>query len=68
MRLHGFDTETPMGDLRVLATEQEYAEVATFEDVLDFITQRKYGTSQFFLFNLGYDVNHILKLTHDREL
>lgn len=68
MKEHGFDTETPMGKLKCLATEQEYAEVETFEDVLDFITRRKYRASKFFLFNLSYDVNHILKLIGDRDI
>ena len=68
MKLHGFDTETPMGELKVIATDQKYAEVDTFKDVLQFISQEQYRGSFFFLFNLSYDVNHILKLTNDRKL
>jgi hypothetical protein len=68
MKMFGFDTETPMGNLKVIATNEEYAEVETFEEVLDFITQKKYRASFFFLFNLSFDVNHILKLTGNREL
>ena len=68
MKMFGFDTETPMGRLKVVATNEEYAEIETFDEVLDFITQRKYRGSFFFLFNLSYDVNHILKLSGDREL
>jgi hypothetical protein len=68
MKMFGLDSETPMGNLRVIATDQEYAEVETFDEVLNFITQRKHTPGIFFLFNLQFDVEHILKLSGDRDL
>lgn len=60
---HAFDTETPMGWLRVIATEEEALEVETFEDILNFLNQGKFRGAIFFTFNLGFDANHFLKLT-----
>jgi hypothetical protein len=57
-----------MGRLNVVATDEEAKELETFDEVLDFITQRKHAPGIFFLFNLSFDVNHILKLSGDRKL
>ncbi len=67
MKMFGLDTETPLGRLKVIATDREVREVETFEDVLSFLMQKKYRGAFFFLFNLSYDVNHILKLTWSRK-
>ena len=63
----GCDTETPMGNLKVLATNLEAVEVATFEGIVDFLTQRKYRASIMFSFNLRFDSEAILKTTNDLD-
>ena len=67
MKMFGLDTETPLGRLKVIATNEEVKEVETFEDVLSFLMQKKHRGAFFFLFNLSYDTNHILKLTNSRK-
>jgi hypothetical protein len=64
---HGIDTETPMGNLRVIATELEYREVSTFLEIVDFLTQKKYRGSIMFSYNLSFDSEAILKTTGDME-
>ena len=63
----GFDTEVPMGNLKVIATNEEALEVDTFQDVLDFLNQGKFRGAIFFLFNLRYDSEVILKMSDDME-
>ena len=66
-KYHGFDTETPMGRLKVIATENEALEVDTFQGVLNFLSQHKFRGSVFFTFNLRFDAEHLLKLTDNIE-
>jgi hypothetical protein len=61
----GLDTETPMGKIAVIATNEESSEVKTFEDILTFLGKHRYRGSIFWTFNLQFDVEHILKSTGD---
>lgn len=65
--MYGLDTETPLGNLRVIATNEEAAETATFEGVMEFLGKHKYQGAIFWLFNHRFDCEHILKLTGDRD-
>ena len=67
IKYHGLDTETPMGRLKVIATESEALEVDTFQDILNFLKQKRYRAAIFFTFNLRFDAEAILKLTDDME-
>ena len=64
---HAFDTETPMGWLRVIATEEEAHEIKSFSELLAFLNQGKFRGAIFFTFNLRFDGEHMLKLTKDME-
>ena len=66
-KYRAFDTETPMGWLKVIATEEEAHEITTFAKLLDFLNQGKFRGCIFMTFNLQYDVEHVLKLTGDIE-
>ena len=63
----GCDIESPMGIMKVIATNEEAREVDTFQDVLNFLSQHKFRGAKFFHFNLTFDAEHILKLTNDIE-
>ena len=63
----GIDTETPMGSLKVIATNLEAKEVSTFSEICDFLLQYKYRGAIFFGFNLRFDGEAILKTTGDME-
>jgi hypothetical protein len=65
-KMYGLDSETPMGKLRCLATNEEVIEPSSFGDVVDFLCQHKYRGAIMWLFNMRYDVEHILKMTNDR--
>jgi hypothetical protein len=66
MRKHyGLDTETPMGNIRVIATNEESLEVNTFNDILIFLGKHHYQGAIFWTFNLQFDVEHILKSIDD---
>ena len=67
MTSHGFDTETPMGSLRVIATEEEALEVNSFSEVLSFLKQAKFRGAVFFTFNLRFDAEALLKSTGNLE-
>ena len=54
VKYHALDCETPMGSLRVIATEEEAKEVNTFSDVLSFLNQAKFRGAIFFTFNLRF--------------
>ena len=41
MKFYGFDTETPGGELGLIASDQEAAEVNSFEDVAFFLTKKR---------------------------
>jgi hypothetical protein len=64
--MYGLDTETPLGCLGCIATNTEVIEPSSFEEVLTFLTQHKYRGAIMWLFNMRYDVEHILKMTNDR--
>lgn len=62
-RFHGFDTETDdLGNVILLATDEEYYLVHNFDSVLEFICNRKYYQAVFWTWNLTYDAEGILKL------
>ena len=61
----GLDTETPMGKIKVVATNEEAVEVVTFEDILTFLGKYHYQGAIFWTFNLQFDIEHILKSTGD---
>ena len=65
--IHGLDTETPLGMMQIIATEEEAKEVSTFTDVLAFLSQRKHRGNIFFTFNLRFDAESMLKLTGNME-
>ena len=66
-KFHGFDTETPLGWLKVIATEEEKHEIKSFSELLAFLNQDKFRGCVFFTFNLRFDAEHVLKLTKDIE-
>ena len=63
----GVDTETPLGNLKVLATNEEAIEVSTFGGIVDFLMQYKYRGSIMYSFNLRFDSEAILKTTDNLE-
>ena len=63
----GFDTETPLGNIKVIATNEESVEVDTFTDILFFLDKRRYHSAIFWTFNLQFDAEHILKSTRNRD-
>ena len=65
-KIYGLDTETPLGKIAVIATNEESAEVSTFGEILSFFSKKKYSSAVFWTFNLQFDVEHILKSTNDR--
>ena len=67
MKYFGIDTETPCGNLEVIATNLEAKEVSTFPEICDFLLQRKYRGAIFFCFNLRFDGEAILKTTGDMK-
>ena len=66
-RYYGMDTETPMGSLRVFATNIEAIEVDSFENIVDFLMQGKYRGSIMYSFNLRFDSEAILKTTNSLD-
>jgi DNA polymerase elongation subunit (family B) len=67
MKTYGLDTETPLGKLGCIATNEEVIEATTFEEVVSFLSKKKHRSSVFWTFNLQFDVEHILKSTNDRD-
>ena len=63
----GADSETPLGWLKVFATNEEAIEIDTFEELLAFLNQGKFRGGIFFTFNLRFDAEHMLKLTKDMK-
>jgi hypothetical protein len=66
MRQYGLDTETPMGKLGCIATNEEVIEATEFSEVVTFLTKKKHRASIFWTFNLQFDIEHILKSSNDR--
>jgi len=58
---YALDTETLNGFARVVATNEEYKEVNSFQEILDFILQKKHRAGIIWTWNLRYDVQAILK-------
>ena len=67
MKSYGLDTETPLGRLGCIATNEEVIEASSFEDVIDFLTKKKYRSCIFWLFNMRFDVEHILKMSQGEQ-
>jgi hypothetical protein len=65
--MYGLDTETPMGNLGCIATNDECVEASTFEEVMAFLGKHKYQGAIFWLFNAQFDCEHILKSTGDKD-
>jgi hypothetical protein len=61
MVFEGLDTETINGYARIIATSQEYININSFDEILDFLFDYKYNDSTFMLWNLRYDVQSIIK-------
>lgn len=61
MTFEGFDTETINGYARIIATSDEYTNVKSFDDILNFIFKPQYEGNTFMLWNIRYDVQSILK-------
>lgn len=66
-KYYGMDTETPLGNLKVFATDTEVIEVTDFLDIVDFLTQKKYRASILYSFNLKFDSESTLKTTNNLE-
>jgi hypothetical protein len=66
MKQYGLDTETPMGKLGCIATNEEVIEATAFNEVVTFLTKKKHRASIFWTFNLQFDIEHILKSSNDR--
>jgi hypothetical protein len=64
-KYYGLDTETPLGNIKVIATNEEVSEVETFDDILLFLGKHRYQGAIFWTFNLQFDVEHILKSTNN---
>jgi len=67
-KIYGADTETPLGGLKVIATNKEVIEAETFEEVSDFLLSHTYQGAILFLFNLRFDSEAILKTINNREI
>jgi DNA polymerase elongation subunit (family B) len=67
MKTYALDTETPLGRLGCIATNEEVIEATTFEDVIAFLTKKKHRSSIFWTFNLQFDVEHLLKTSNDKK-
>ena len=63
----GLDTETPLGWVKVIATDLQVEEVETFEDIVAFLMQRRYRGVVFFTYNLLFDGEAILKTTNNMD-
>lgn len=61
MLFEGLDTETINGYARTIATSQEYINVNSFDDILDFLFSPQYSNSTFMLWNIRYDVQSMIK-------
>lgn len=58
---YALDTETLNGFARVVATNEEFKEVNSFQEVLDFVLQKKHRAGIVWTWNLRYDVQAMLK-------
>jgi hypothetical protein len=67
MKTYGLDTETPLGKLGCIATNEEVVEATTFEEVITFLTKKKHRSAIFWTFNLQFDVEHLLKTSNDKQ-
>jgi DNA polymerase elongation subunit (family B) len=67
MKAYGLDTETPLGCLGCIATNEEVVEATTFEEVIAFLTKKKHRGTVFWTFNLQFDVEHLLKTSNDKQ-
>ena len=67
MRQFGLDSETPEGRIKVIATNEEFREVESFDSILDFLLQKKHRASIMWTFNLRFDIEHILKATNNKK-
>ena len=67
-KMYGLDTETPMGKLGCIATNDEVIEATTFEEVINFLGKHRYHGATFWTFNLQFDIEHILKSTNNKPL
>jgi hypothetical protein len=67
-RQYALDTETPLGKLGCIATNEEVIEASSFEEVMDFLGKHRYHGVIFWTFNLQFDIEHILKSTNDKGL
>lgn len=66
-KYYGMDTETPLGNLKVFATDKEVIGVTNFLDIVSFLTQKKYRGSILYSFNLKFDGESTLKTTNNLE-
>lgn len=69
MANYALDTETLNGFARVVATNEEYRYVNSFQEILEFLLQKKYRSCIIWTWNLRYDVQAILKhlLSENKE-
>jgi len=58
---YALDTETLNGFARIVATNEEYKYVNNFQEILDFVLQKKHRGGIVWTWNLRYDVQAILK-------
>lgn len=61
MKFEGLDTETINGYARMMATSNEYIDINSFDEILDFLCNLDYRDSTFMLWNIRYDVQSMIK-------
>lgn len=62
MNIGGLDTETPLGNLALICTDDGYIETDNIDDTLEFLLTGKQKQSKiYFTFNLRFDAQSIIK-------
>lgn len=64
-KVYGWDSETYDGKVTLIAvaseTDTDYCVPKSYKELLEFVTQRKFRRGYNFFYNLGYDMNAIIK-------
>lgn len=63
--VEGYDTETDNGYARIIAHSGGYRVINNFRDVLEFLTQHSHRNTLNYFWNLGFDVECMLKWQPD---
>lgn len=62
MEFSAIDTETLNGVCRVIADTKEYRRTNNFDDIIDFLSQRRFRSKILFSYNMNYDATAIIKM------